>query len=118
MDRMGAPPGARARRGPGPEILARSAREASSAASSSRGERVARGARRPVRAARARAPMRSIPMDLIGITVRAIPRSLTGFAGILEPGCSCTPEGPRSFCEISARPVFTDPALSPPVRLL
>ena len=40
------------------------------------------------------------------------------FAGYLELGCSCTPDGPRSFCEMSWLPVFTGSALSPPVRVL
>ena len=40
------------------------------------------------------------------------------FAGYLELGCSCTPDGPRSFCEMSWLPLFTGSALSPLVRVL
>ena len=63
--------------------------------------------------------LEDLPLQILWeTTVRATPRALTAFAGYYRPGCSCTPEAPRSFCEIHAHPVFTDPALSPPVHLL
>ena len=82
-------------------------------------ERVARGARRLARigaiGGARRAPARFTPANLVGIYR---PRALNGFAGYYRPGCSCTPEAPRSFCETRAPRVFTDPALSPPEQLL
>jgi hypothetical protein len=77
--------------------------------------------RRARRYSRARRPARAPghPCDLPLQISRAIsfPRALTGFAGYYRPGCSCTPEGPGSFCETRAHCVFALPAPSPPVQL-
>ena len=136
MDRMGAPPGARGPWGPRSSrdrgvggVRARSSARASGilpeprrfarigARGVTRALVVPRGVRRPAHAARTRAPARFTPANLVGHTARATPRALTGFAGYYRPGCSCTPEAPRSFCATPARTVFTHPALSPPRHL-